>query len=184
MTIAPNEIAQPMHVRDKVVGGLGDSVSLFAATGWFASAGWGQLTNRSPNYGTDKGAFGQRLGADAIRNSSQVIFRDCFFAPVFHQDPRYYIMGRGHKILKRGVYAATRPLIGRTDSGHTTPNFALLAGNAAGAALTITYYPATNTTFGEVAKTFGTSVGGSAIGFVVTEFVADALQYAHLRKKD
>jgi len=184
MTIAPNEIAQPMPVHDKIVGGLGNAVSLFAATGWVVSAGWTQLTNGRPNYGTDKGAFGQRLGAAAIRNASQDIFTDCLFAPVFHQDPRYYIMGRGNNILKRGVYAATRALVGRTDSGHTTPNFALLAGNAAGAALTVTYYPAKNTTFSEVAETFGSSVGGSALGFVVTEFIGDALQYVHLRKKD
>jgi hypothetical protein len=184
MTVAPNEIAEPMPVRDKIVGGLGDSVSLFAATGWVASAGYSHLTNGSPNYGTDKGAFGQRLGAAAIRNVSQDIFSDCLFAPVFHQDPRYYIMGRGHNILKRAVYAGTRAIIGRTDGGHTTPNFALIAGNAAGAALTVTYYPAKNTTFSEVAETFGGSMGGSALGFVVTEFIGDALQYAHLKKKD
>jgi hypothetical protein len=184
MTIAPNEIAQPMPVRDKVVGGLGDAVSLFAATGWIASAGWSHWTNGSPNYGTDKGAFGQRLGAAALRNVSEDIFSDCLFAPVLHQDPRYYIMGRGHNILKRAVYAATRTVVSRTDSGHTTPNFALIAGDAAGAALTVTYYPAKNTTFSEVAETFGGTIGGSALGFVVTEFIGDALQYAHLKKKD
>jgi hypothetical protein len=184
MTIAPNEIAQPMPVRDKIVGGLGDSVSLFAATGWLASAGWTQLTNGSPNYGTDKGAFGQRLGAAAIRNVSEVIFTDCLFAPIFHEDPRYYIMGRGNNILKRAVYAGTRAIVTRTDSGRTTPNFALLAGNAAGSALTVAYYPAKNTTFSEAAETFGGSVGGSALGFVITEFIGDALQYAHLRKRD
>jgi hypothetical protein len=184
MTIAPNEIAQPMPVRDKIVGGLGDSVSLFAATGWVASAGWSHLTNGSPNYGTDKGAFGQRLGAVALRNVSQDIFHDCLFAPVLHEDPRYYIMGRGNNFFKRAIYAATRTIITRTDSGHTTPNFSLLAGNAAGAALTVTYYPAQNTSFKEVAETFGGSLGGSALGYVVTEFIGDALQYAHLRKKD
>jgi hypothetical protein len=184
MTIAPNEIAEPMPVRDKVVGGLGNAVSLFAATGWVASAGWTQLINGGPDYGSDKGAFGQRLGAAAIRNVSQDIFSDCLFAPVFHQDPRYYIMGRRHKILKRAVYAATRAVVGRTDSGHTMPNFALLAGNAAGSALTATYYPAKNTTFSEVAETFGGSIGGSALGYVITEFLGDALQYAHLKKKE
>jgi hypothetical protein len=184
MTIAPNEIALQMPVRDKIVGGLGDAVSLFAATGWVASAGWSHLTNGSPNYGTDKGAFGQRLGAAALRNISQDVFHDCLFAPVLHEDPRYYIMGRGNNVLKRAVYAATRAIITRTDSGHTTPNFSLIAGDAAGAALTVTYYPAKNTSFAEVAETFGGSIGGSAIGFVVTEFIGDALQYAHLRKKD
>ncbi|HWW98703.1 MAG TPA: hypothetical protein VNY74_13440 [Edaphobacter sp.] len=184
MTVAPNEIAQPMPVRDKVVGGLGDAVSLFAATGWVVSAGYSQLTNGSPNYGTDKGAFGQRLGAAALRNVSEDILSDCLFAPVLHQDPRYYIMGRGHNFFKRAVYAATRTVISRTDSGRTTPNIALIAGDAAGAAITIPYYPAKNTTFSEVAETFGGSIGGSALGFVVTEFIGDALQYAHLKKKD
>jgi len=184
MTVAPNEMAQPMPVRDKVVGGLGDSVSLFAATGWVASAGWSHWTNGSPNYGTDKGAFGQRLGAAALRNISQDIFHDCLFAPVLHEDPRYYIMGRGNNFFKRVIYAGTRTIITRSDSGHTRPNFSLLAGDAAGAALTVTYYPAKNTSFTEVAETFGGSLGGSALGYVVTEFIGDALQYAHLRKKD
>jgi hypothetical protein len=184
MTIAPDEIAEPMSVNEKVVGGLKDSVSLFSAAGWFASSGWEQLTNDSPNYGTDKGAFGQRLGAAAVRDISEDIFSDCLFAPVFHEDPRYYIMGRGNNFFKRAIYAATRTVVTRTDGGRTTPNFALLAGDAAGAALTVTYYPAKNTTFSEVAQTFGGSLGGNAIGFVVTEFIADALQYAHLKKRD
>jgi hypothetical protein len=184
MTVAPNEIAEPMSVDEKVVGGLKDSVSLFSATGWIASAGWSHLTNGSPNYGTDKGAFGERLGAAAVRDISEDIFANCLFAPVFHEDPRYYIMGRGNNFFKRTAYAATRAIITRTDGGRTTPNFALLAGNAAGSALTVTYYPSLNTSFTEVAKTFGGSVGGNAIGFVVTEFIADALQYAHLKKRD
>jgi hypothetical protein len=184
MTIAPNEIAQPMSAHDKAVGGFKDSVSLFSAAGWIASAGWSHLTNGSPNYGTDKGAFGQRLGAAAVRDVSEDIFANCLFAPIFHEDPRYYIMGRGNNVLKRAAYAATRAIITRTDSGRTTPNFALLAGNAAGSALTVTYYPPLNTSFTEVAKTFGGSIGGNAIGFVVTEFIADALEYAHLKKRD
>jgi hypothetical protein len=184
MTIAPNEIAQPMSVHDKIVGGAKDSVSLFAATGWVFSAGWSHVTNGSPNYGTDKGAYGERLGAAAVRNISQDIIGDCLFAPILHEDPRYYIMGRGNNFFKRIAYAATRTIVTRTDSGHTTPNISLLAGDAAGAAITVTYYPAKNTTFKEVAETFGGSVGGNAIGFVVTEFIADALQYAHLKKRD
>jgi hypothetical protein len=173
-----------MSQRSKIVGGLKHSVTPLSAVGWIASAGWTQLTNGSPNYGTDKGAFGQRLGAAALRNISEGIFSNCLFAPLFHEDPRYHIMGRGNNVLKRTIYAATRAVITRTDDGRTTPNFALLAGNAAGAALTETYYPAKNTTASEVTRTFGTSLGGSAIGFVVTEFLGDALEYAHLKKKD
>jgi len=33
-------------------------------------------------------------------------------------------------------------------------------------------------------QTFGTSVGGSAFGFVVTEFLEETLVIAHLKKSD
>lgn len=184
MVIAPNEIAEPMTNRDKFVGGMKDSFSLFAITGWVFSAGWTQLTNGSPNYGTDAGAFGERLGAAAIRSSSESVFSECLFAPIFHEDPRYYVMGRGNNFFKRAIYAATRVVITKSDSGREVPNFALIAGNAGGAALTIPYYPKKNTTFPEVAETFGGSLGGSAVGYLVTEFLGDALVYAHLKKAD
>ena len=181
MIVLPDEIADPMTAHDKVAAGLKNSA--LSATGSLAVAGWAHLTDGSPNYGTDSGAFGQRLGAAAIRGTSNSLFSHSVFAPIFHEDPRYYVMGSGHPFLKRLVYAATRPIISRTDSGHLTPNFALFAGNGAGAALTAIYYPAQNTTFKEVSKTFGTSLGGSAFGFVVNEFVIDALVDHRLKKK-
>lgn len=172
-----------MTVPNKIVSGLKTSVSLFSATGWLAAAGWEQLTNSSPNYGTDSGAFGQRLGAAAIRGISEGVFSKSLFAPLFHEDPRYYTMGKGHPFFKRVVYAATRSIITRTDSGRTTPNFSLLAGNAAGSALTTTYYPSQNTGFKEVAETFAGSIGGSSIGFVVDEFIVEALVDLHIKKE-
>jgi hypothetical protein len=183
MVVLPGEIGDSMTVHDKVKGGLKNSVSLFSMTGWLASAGYEQLTNGSPNYGTDSGAFGQRLGIGAIHGISNGVFSNSLFAPIFHEDPRYYVMGPGHPFLKRLVYAGTRCIISRTDSGRSIPNYALFAGNAAGAALTVTYYPAQNTTFSQVTRTFGTSLAGSAFGFVVNEFLVDALVDLHLKKK-
>jgi hypothetical protein len=183
LTVYQGEVAAPMTVSGKVKGGLKNSVSLFSMTGWLASAGYEQLTNGSPNYGTDAGAFGQRLGIGAVHGISNGVFSNCLFAPIFHEDPRYYVMGSGHPFLKRLVYAATRSVITRTDSGHSVPNFALFAGNAGGAALTVVYYPAQNTTFSQVTRTFGTSLAGSSFGFIVDEFIVDALVDIHLKKK-
>jgi hypothetical protein len=180
--IAPNEIADPLTVHDKIIGGIKDSFSLFSMAGWFGAAGWEQLTNGSPNYGTNSGAFAARLGAASARGASEGVFSESLFAPLFHEDPRYYIMGNSHNFFKRAIYAGTRAIITRSDSGKEVPNFALLAGNAAGSALTIPYYPQKNTTFSEVAQTFGGSIGGSAIGYVVNEFLADALVIAHIKK--
>jgi hypothetical protein len=183
MVINPGEVAQPMTVKEKVLGGMVNSVSLYSATGWLAAAGWEQLWNSSPNYGTDSGAFGERLGAAALRGVSEGVLSNSFFAPLFHEDPRYYVMGKGHPFIKRAFYAGTRAIITRTDSGKTTPNFSLIAGNLAGSALTIPYYPPLNTSFKEVMITFGGSIGGSALGFVVDEFIVDALIDLHIKKK-
>ncbi len=169
--ISPREQAPSLTAKDKFLMGARHSVTAFSATGWLASAGWSQLTNSAPNYGTDKGAFGQRLGTAAVRNISEDVFSTSVMANIFHEDPRYYRLGRGHGIAKRVVYAATRAIITRTDSGKTTPNFSLLSGNLAGAALTNAYFPPLNHGAKQTMLIFGSSIGGSALGFEVSEFL-------------
>lgn len=182
ITIQPGQTAQPLSPHAKVVLGLSQSFTLFSAVGWVASAEFSQVTNGSPNFGTDSGAYGERLGAISLRLISQNIVGHAVFNPVFHDDPRYYKMGAGHNIVARTLYAATRALITRSDDGRARPNYSLLSGNLVGATLTNTYYPRMNRGFDQTAKTFGTSVGGSAFGFIVTEFLDDTLTFAHLQK--
>jgi hypothetical protein len=181
ITVEPGQVVHTLSAHQKVRLGLVQSFTLFSVMGWTASAGYSHLVNGSPNYGTDSGAFGMRLGATALRNTSQNIMSNAVFAPIFHQDPRYYKMGDGHNFAKRAIYAATRAIVTKSDDGALQPNYSLLSGNLVGAALTNTYYPRMNQGFTETAKTFGTSVGGSAIGFVVSEFLYDALDFTHLQ---
>jgi hypothetical protein len=171
--IEPGQTAPTISAGDKVALGLRDAFSLFSAAGWIASAGYEQLVNGSPNYGTDRGAFGQRLGASAIRDVTEGVFSDSIMSPILHEDPRYYRLGPSHNFFARVIYAGTRPIITRTDGGHMTPNLAQLAGNAGGSALTNAYYPQLNRGFTQTAETFGGSVGGSAIGDLVSEFYDD-----------
>lgn len=180
--IAPGQQAPRLTIGDKILLGFRSSVTPFSLTGWVFSAGYSQAINGSPNYGTNATAFAQRLGAAAARNESEGVFSDALMAPLFHEDPRYYEMGQGHPFIKRVLYAATRTFVTRTDDGQATPNYALLFGNVGGAALTNAYYPPQNRGFGNTAKTFGLSLGGSSLGFIVTEFYTDALEVAHLKK--
>jgi hypothetical protein len=39
----------------------------------------------------DENAFGERLGAAGIRDTVQGVFTDSVFAPLLHEDPRYYV---------------------------------------------------------------------------------------------
>ena len=179
--IEPGEQVPRLTVRDKAILGLKDAVSPFSMVAWVTSAGYAQGLNNSPNYGQNAAkSFAQRLGASALRDFTEGTFGDSVIAPLLHEDPRYYRMGKSHPFLKRLVYAGTRGLITRTDSGHSTVNIANIGGNLGGSFLTDAYYPARNTTFSETMETFGTGVGGSALGFAVSEFLPDIFHAFHL----
>jgi hypothetical protein len=173
VVIQPGEVAPKLTSGDKVLLGLKDSVSPFAMIGWIATAGYEQATDGSPDYGSDRGAFGQRLGAAAIRDVTDDILSESLMAPVFHEDPRYYRMGKTRNFFVRVIYSGTRPLITRTDSGSLSPNFANLSGTLEGSAITNLYYPQVNRGFGQTLETFGGSIAGDAVGDLVTEFYRD-----------
>ena len=182
--ISAGQPAPPQTARDKVLLGLRESVTPFSMIGWVTSAGYSHLTDGRPNYGTNSQAFAQRLGAAAALGTSKEIFSDSIMAPVFHQDPRYYQIGHSRGIVKRGLYAATRSIIGRTDSGRTIPNFALFAGTAGAVVLTKAYYPPRNQSAGEVFQAFGSSLGGSALGYLVSEFGGEIASILHISKHE
>lgn len=182
--VAAGQQAPPQHTADKIRLGLREAVTPYAMIGWPLSAGWSHLINSSPNYGVNSEAFAQRLGAAAALNSSKEIFSDAILAAAFHQDPRYYQRGRGHKLIHRAVYAATRPVIGRTDSGKTIPNYAFILGTGGAAALTQTYYPDRNISGGQFARTWVSSLGGSALGYLVSEFGGEIIQKLQITKHE
>ncbi len=178
--IQPGQSAPLLTPGDKVRMGFHSTFSLFPAVGWFAAAGYEQITNGSPNYGTDRGAFGRRLGDAAIRATTEDLLSESAMAPLLHEDPRYYRLGPAHNLVARALYAATRPLITRTDDGRPTPNFALMGGNLAGSVLTNAYYPQVNRNGKQTVETFADSLAGSAFGDLITEFLGGFLFKSHL----
>jgi hypothetical protein len=171
--IEPDQDAPALTSGDKARLGLRNAFSPAAALGWFVVAGYEQVTNGSPNYGTDRGAFGRRLGDAAILDVSEDILSDSVMSPILREDPRYYRLGPTHSFFVRVIYAGTRPLITRTDSGHTTINFAVITGTMGGDALTNLYYPQANRAPGQTMETFGGSMAGSALADLVAEFYGD-----------
>jgi len=170
-------------LKQKEITGAEDLYSFGNVAGWFISAGWSHLNNSSPNYGTDRGAFGQRLGAAAIRSTSEGVFTDMVFAPLLHQDLRYYVKGPQYNVAYRSLYAASRVIIARRDSRSTTPNTALLAGYLATAGLTQAYYPSVNRGWNNFTSTYFSSLGGAVLSNIFSEFQTDILITLHLKKK-
>jgi hypothetical protein len=180
--ILPGQLAPKLDVGDKIELGFIHGISLYSAAGWVVSSGYSHIVNTTPNYGTDSGAYGQRLGAAALRGYSDEVLRDSVMANVFHQDPRYYKMGPRHNVVVRTLYSTSRIFVTRGDDGSLQPNYSLIAGNAMGAALTNAYYPDVNRGFGQTMETFGTSMYGSAFSFFAAEFLSGALEAAHLKQ--
>ena len=178
--IMPDMRAQQISAHDKIIIGLKGTYSLQNFSGIIVAAGYEQLRDGQPNYGTDRGAFGQRLGAAGIRGTSQGLFTDSVFAPLLHEDPRYYVQGKQHSFFHRALYAATRPVITRTDSGRRTINGAQLLGYAASTALNNAYYPASNRNVKDNIEAYAGSIGGSALSSLLVEFTAGFWHALHI----
>ncbi|HEX4154214.1 MAG TPA: hypothetical protein VHY48_01250 [Acidobacteriaceae bacterium] len=182
--IPADSAAPQIHGREKFILGARDLYSAGNFAAMLVSAGWEQLTNGSPNYGTDRGAFGERLGAAGIRETTEGIFTDGVFSVMLHEDPRYFVLGPEYGLVHRTLYAITRPLVTRNSSnGHKTINGGLLLGYAASTALTNAYYPQSNRNLRDNLSSYGGSIGGAALGFFVDEFYDQALEALHLKKK-
>ena len=177
--IGVDQAAQPLKATDKVVFGVRNAFSPTSMLVWMLAAGFETAADGSPNYGEGASGFGKRVGAAALRDSTEGIFTDSIFAPIFHQDPRYYKLGRSRGRGYRVLYAVTRPLITRTDSGHAAPNLSMLSGDLFGSWLTNAYYPRINRGFDQTAMTFAGSLGSTALGNVIQEFRDDVIRVGH-----
>jgi hypothetical protein len=175
--------AQPLDRRDKLNVALRDLYTPQSFAGYVLAGGYSHLVNGQPNYGTNSAAFGQRVGAAFARDTSQAVFTDFVFAPVFHEDPRYYVQGPKFSLVHRTLYAITRPIITRNDDGHSTVNGSLLLGYGSAAVLTAAYYPQINRNGTDIARTYGSSLGGAAVGFLFEEFSNDFWERVHHRKQ-
>ncbi len=180
--ILPGQSAQPLSGGQKVTFGFVQAASPFNIVAWAFSAAYSQAVDSAPHYGQGWGPFGQRYGAAAARGTMQTLATDSVFAPIFHDDPRYYELGRQHKLINRGIYAATRTVITRSDSGKQRVNLPLLAGYAVAAGASNVFIPERDRTASQAAQSYAGSIGGAALGFLFNEFLDDGLRIAHLRK--
>lgn len=168
----PGEKVPPLYVKDKLLFPLHEELRV---PGWFSaffSSGWGQLVDSAPRYGVDSGAYGQRLGAAAIRDLSMRTFSDGVLPALLHEDPRYYRKVDG-SILHRGLYAASRVFEGQRDSGKAGFNTSVIVGHGMASALTMAYYPDKSANGRVVFETWGFSLLGAAGGNIWSEFWPD-----------
>jgi hypothetical protein len=184
--VDPGEKVPPLSTRDKMTFWLHEEISPMS---WFpvvASAGFEQLANTDPKYGSDSAAFGERVGAATLRVSSYRFFSDSLLPTLTHEDPRYFREGYGSPIA-RSLHAAEQLVVARRDNGSSGVNYSDIFGHLIGAALTTTYYPSPSVSGRVVMKSWGVSLAGDVGGNLFLEFwpdVRDAVFHRHRREPD
>ncbi len=147
------------HSADFAVGAVIDSLTA-------------QATGAYPRFGGGMEGYGKRLGASAAGAESATLFSGYIFPTIFHQDPRYF---RSHEdaISDRLAYAASRVLIGRSDSGHNVINFSQILAQFVQAAVSNAYIPYRNESVPGTVENALAGLGGVAEADVLNEFWPD-----------
>jgi hypothetical protein len=180
--VDPGEKVPPLHPHDKMVFWLHEDAR---PVGWIPAiiaSGWSQWVGGDPKYGSDSPAFGERIGAAVLRDTSMRFFSDSLLPTVTHEDPRYFRKAYGG-IKGRAAYALEQVFVCRRDDGSSGFNYSNTMGHLAGSALTPTYYPARSANGQVVATTWALSLAGDAAGNLFLEFWPDVRDAVFLRQK-
>jgi hypothetical protein len=174
--VDPGQPFQPLSARQKMTFWLHLETQPWSPLPAFVSAAFGQGVNGDPKFGTDSGAFGERLGAAFVRQASMRFFVSSLFPVLLREDPRYFRVAHG-RIVVRGLRAGEQALVTRTDNGRTAPNYSDLLGHLAACALTVYYYPAPSANGRVVAEAWVTSIGGDALNNLLLEFIPSVIHH-------
>jgi hypothetical protein len=140
----------------------------------------GQAQNSDPGYGQGAAGYAKRYGASLGDSTIGTFMTGAVFPSVFEQDPRYYRLGDGG-FGRRAGYSITRILITRSDSGHRQFNGSEIAGNFVAAGISNVYHPASDRSFQNTLKGWGTDTGWDLVANLSQEFWPDI--HAWLKKK-
>jgi hypothetical protein len=179
VTVFRNERPHPFTGLDKVKYAGVEELSPFTIFDAAWSAGYEQLRNGTPHYGSDEGAWGERFGAAAFRQGTYRLFGDGVFPALLHEDPRYYRVAQG-SLLSRGARSALQVLVSHRDDGSVGVNYSLLAGEAVANSLPLTFYPSRDVHASTVISGFSFSLLDDAALRLFREFVPDALRKVRL----
>jgi hypothetical protein len=129
-----------------------------------------------PTVGGGMRGYGQRLGLAAAGETSAAFFSGFVFPTLLHQDPRYF---RSHEdsISDRLAYAASRVIIGRSDSGHNVFNFSAILSQFAQAAVSNAYIPYRNETVSGTLENAVAGLGAIAQANILNEFWPDIKEF-------
>ncbi len=131
-------------------------------------ATYSHLIHDWPAYGQGADGLGKRYGATLANAEAGAFFKGFLMPYLLRQDPRYLPSNETSR-FSRAMYATSRVLITRSDSGKDTFNSSLLAGTVLSRMLTNAYYP---TQQRQLEPTFS-GVGGALLSDMQTNLLRE-----------
>lgn len=146
-------------------------------------AGISQADDDFSEYGQGMQGYAKRYGAAYTDYFTGNFFGNAVLPSLLHEDPRYYQKGTG-KFITRALWAAGSTGWCKRDDGTWGPNYANVAGNLIGAAISNVYYPAEQRTVGDTIQRGITVTVEGAIGAELIEFWPDIARHYKRKKAD
>jgi hypothetical protein len=167
----------PLTARQKLKIAVKDSFDyplLFIAA---AYSGFYQADDSHPEFGQGAKGYFSRLGTSYADQVDGNMLAEGFLPALFREDPRYFRMNQGPK-KQRAWYALTRIVVTRTDSGHSSFNFAEICGNGIAAGIGLSYYP-DDRDVGDFLQNWATQLATDAGSQLLKEFWPDIKRKLH-----
>ena len=151
--------------------------SSFVWTGIVAAQSFG--LDSDPELGGGFTGYTRYYWRAFVDGVSGTYFTEAIVPSLTHEDPRYYTMGYGG-LFRRTVYALSRSVLTKKDSGGTTFSWSEVGGNLLEASLSNAYYPPQERGFSQTARNWGTQMESAALNNIAKEFWPD-IRHAILR---
>jgi hypothetical protein len=146
-----------------------------------AVSGVGMAEDSYPSWGQGAQGYAKRYGAAYSDAFIGNFFGNAVLTSWWHEDPRYFQKGTG-SATKRFLWAASSSVWCKRDNGGWGPNYANVMGNLIGAAISDTYYPASERTVGNTISNGFTVSAEGIVGAEIIEFWPDIVRH-HKRKQ-
>ncbi len=162
----------PQSVKEKFKTGALDSFDYSSFIFVGIQAGISQGSNAYPAFRQGAAGYGRYYWHTFADQTDENLWVEGILPVVLHQDSRYYTLGHGG-FIKRGIYAVSRTVITRTDSGKETVNASEIVGAGAAAGISSLYYPTQYRTWTKVGQRWLTNVLLDFGTFAAKEFWPD-----------
>lgn len=169
----PSRPVQPLTAAEKWKLYLRSTTDPFVMANAVLGATLSHARHGTPDYGSDRSAYGERLGAAMADIAIPSVLSGAVFASLLHEDPRYFRRGTQSRFLTRVGYSVSRAVVTRSDSGRNVPNWSFMMGTAAGIGLSNLYYPGQSQSGSVMLSRIGSTLLGSALGNLLPEFWPD-----------